>query len=243
HPELLAFKTWAQVQEHAALDDASGSLKVLVKLVDDHGPEELIRVVSTLVDEQHADVIISTGHRAKGREWDRVRIGADFREPRRDRLTGRALWRRDELMLAYVAVTRARRVLDRGGLAWLDDYDRGPVQGPETWLTTAVREHPDAILADQPDPYGLDDVDELAGIGSDYRTDPAERIAAVAAIAPEYVRPVEPKPAAVVSPFAPAPRKPRCACAHLQLVHVDETRACRACSCRAYAEAREAVPA
>jgi hypothetical protein len=162
HPELLAFKEWKQVQEHAELDDASGSLKVLVKLVDEHTPERILQIVKSLVDERQADVIISTAHKAKGREWDRVRIGSDFREPRRDKVTGRPIWVKDELMLAYVAETRARKVLDRGGLAWLDDYDRGLVlsSASTSWLASAVREHPEAILDDLPDPYGLDEDDE-----------------------------------------------------------------------------------
>jgi hypothetical protein len=162
HPELLAFKTWQQVQEHAQLDDASGSLKVLVKLVDDHTPQRLIEIVQQLVDERRADVVISTAHKAKGREWDQVRIGSDFREPRRDKITGRPIWMKDELMLAYVAETRARKVLDRGGLAWLDDYDRSPVLSATSWLGRAVLEHPEAVLDDLPDPFGLDYEDDMA---------------------------------------------------------------------------------
>ncbi|GIE30001.1 DNA helicase [Actinoplanes italicus] len=163
HPELIAFSTWDQVEEHAALDDASGSLKVLVKLINEHTPERILAIVSSLVDEKQADVIISTAHKAKGREWDQVRIAPDFREPRVDPLTGRPLWRKDELMLAYVAVTRARKVLDRGGLAWLDDFDRG-VPGPSSWLATAVREHPDAILDDLPNPYDPNTQDDEDGV-------------------------------------------------------------------------------
>ena len=142
HPELVAFKTWDQVREHAALDDASGNLQVLVKLIDDHGPEQILRVVGGLVDEASADVIVSTAHKAKGREWNRVRIAGDFREPRVDSL-GRARLVKDELMLAYVAVTRAREVLDRQGLAWVDWY--APGYAPP-------RQHdPAAIMPDAPD--------------------------------------------------------------------------------------------
>ncbi|GIJ10760.1 UvrD-helicase domain-containing protein [Micromonospora andamanensis] len=153
HPELVAFKNWDQVREHATHDDASGNLQVLVKLIDDHSPEQIIRVVASLVDERSADLVISTAHKAKGREWDTVRIAGDFREPRIDPVTRRVKLVADELMLAYVAVTRARQVLDRQGLAWVD------------WLARPVRarQHPEhAILPDAPDP--LDDLaDELTG--------------------------------------------------------------------------------
>ncbi|MCX5066708.1 AAA family ATPase [Micromonospora lupini] len=122
HPELVAFQTWDQVREHAQHDDASGNLQVLVKLIDDHTPAEIINVVNGLVDEKRADVVVSTAHKAKGREWDRVKIAGDFREPRRDKQTGEAVLVKDELRLAYVAVTRARKVLDRFGLVWVDEY-------------------------------------------------------------------------------------------------------------------------
>jgi hypothetical protein len=49
--------------------------------------------------------------------------------------------------------------------------------------STAGAERRDSAPATQPDP--------LAGVGADYEPDPAARIAAVAAVAPEYVRPVE----------------------------------------------------
>lgn len=127
HPELLAFRTWAEVQEYVEQDTAGRDLKVAVNLIDTHGPEALIATIDALEsDERTADVIVSTAHKAKGREWDTVRIAGDFHDPTADPGQGRdgqddhETGRRAELMLAYVAVTRARKVLDRGGLAWVD---------------------------------------------------------------------------------------------------------------------------
>ncbi|MFF0721316.1 UvrD-helicase domain-containing protein [Micromonospora sp. NPDC003816] len=154
HPELVAFQTWDQVREHAAQDDASGNLQVLVKLIDDHSPAQILRVVGSLVDEANADVVISTAHKAKGREWDTVRIAGDFREPRVDPVTHRVRLVADELMLAYVAVTRARQVLDRQGLAWVD------------WLVRPVRakQHPEhAILPDAP---RIEDLLDASSLGT-----------------------------------------------------------------------------
>lgn len=148
HPELIAFRTWDDVREHADQDDASGNLKTLVKLIDDQGPERIVELVNGLVEEDRADVIVSTAHKAKGREWDTVKIAGDFREPRVDPATGRAVLDKDELMLAYVAVTRARLVLDRWGLDWVDHYVRPVV--PESRLAAAVLEHPEAVLPDVP---------------------------------------------------------------------------------------------
>ena len=119
HPELCAFNNWAAVQEYCRNEaDAAGTLKMIVRLIDTYGPEAIIQVAETCVDESKADVIISTSHKAKGREWDYVRIGMDF-QPRTE--DGREVPpSRPEMMLAYVAVTRAKIGLDNEGLAWVD---------------------------------------------------------------------------------------------------------------------------
>lgn len=61
--------------------------------------------------------VVSTAHKAKGREWESVLIADDFAEP-----TGEDLPRVDA-MLGYVAVTRARLRLDRGSLTWIDRFE------------------------------------------------------------------------------------------------------------------------
>ncbi|WP_431728533.1 UvrD-helicase domain-containing protein [Verrucosispora sp. TAA-831] len=147
HPELVAFQDWDQVREHAEQDQAAGSLQVLVKLVDEHGPEKILEIVGGLVGEDRADVIVSTAHKSKGREWDTVRINGDFREPREDPKTGAAVFVADELRLAYVAVTRGRKILDRFGLAWVDDY-AGTPRTPA--VLNAVEDTPLPDRADAP---------------------------------------------------------------------------------------------
>lgn len=122
HPELFAFTSWAEVKEYAEQDAGGSDLRVIVRLVETWGPAAIISAVDRMSHEDRADLVISTAHKAKGREWDRVRIAEDFRSPAAGEdgdepdLPGD-----DELMLAYVSVTRARRVLDRGSLAWVDD--------------------------------------------------------------------------------------------------------------------------
>lgn len=133
HPELFAFGSWAEVQEYAENDSAGSDLKVLVRLVDEHGTDKIIAAMDQLVTENRADLIVSTAHKAKGREWDTVRIAGDFREPRQDPE------RPDELppiepaeaMLSYVAVTRAKLTLDRAGVAWVDKYVPGAGSGSQ----------------------------------------------------------------------------------------------------------------
>jgi hypothetical protein len=118
HPELVAFSSWGMVREYVEQEAAGADLKVFVKLIDDHGAGAVIATMDQLVDERYAQVVVSTAHKAKGREWDRVRVGDDFRQPKGDNASVSP----EEAMLAYVTVTRARRVLDRGGLAWVDEW-------------------------------------------------------------------------------------------------------------------------
>jgi AAA domain len=121
HPELFAFRSWGEVQDYVAQDASGSDLKVFVQLIDAYGPDVVIDTMDRLVPEDQAQLVVSTAHKAKGREWPRVRIAADFREPKgEDTPIPRA-----EAMLAYVAVTRARLQLDPDGLAWVD-----------RWLTT-----------------------------------------------------------------------------------------------------------
>lgn len=128
HPELQDFVSWGQVQMYVLEGDVgSEDLKVAVKLIDDHGAETVIEAIDRLVPEDAADVVISTAHKAKGREWNYVLVGSDFRKPRDGEDPDQA-----ELMLAYVTVTRARLRLDRGSLAWIDDHLTAPFQAPAT---------------------------------------------------------------------------------------------------------------
>lgn len=118
HPELLAFPSWSAVREYAEEED--GSLRVLVKLIDDYGTTSIIEAAAALAGEDAAELVVSTAHKAKGREWPKVRIHHDFQPPKPDPKTGLSVLRREEARLAYVAVTRARQQLDCTALNWID---------------------------------------------------------------------------------------------------------------------------
>ncbi|WP_445524753.1 UvrD-helicase domain-containing protein [Streptomyces cyslabdanicus] len=119
HPELCGFVSWDDVRQYAAEED--GSLEVLVKLIDEHGPDRIVAAADGLCSEQQAELVVSTAHRSKGREWPAVRIHSDFRAPKPDQKTGLVVLPREEARLAYVAVTRAREQLDDTALAWVRD--------------------------------------------------------------------------------------------------------------------------
>jgi superfamily I DNA/RNA helicase len=132
HPELLLFPTWGALQDYATYDPAGRDLQPLVDLVDTHGTDAILNAVVHLLPEQHADVTVSTAHKAKGREWARVKIADDFTPRTITDLQGTTdhsqtqtqaplLMDDSEARLAYVAVTRAQQRLDIGGLAWAHD--------------------------------------------------------------------------------------------------------------------------
>ncbi|GAU68364.1 putative ATP-dependent DNA helicase [Streptomyces sp. NBRC 110611] len=137
HPELTLFETWPELREYAESDPAGRDLLPLLELVDEHGAESLLRALDRLSPEESAEVTVSTAHRAKGREWASVRIADDFNGP--DDLDeqdadGAPLPGPvdiDEARLAYVAVTRARSLLDIGGLSWINTHPAGDPRPPE----------------------------------------------------------------------------------------------------------------
>lgn len=129
HPELMAFQTWGELQDYAANDPGGEDLSVLVDLIDEHTPEKILAMCARLVEERYAEVVVSTVHKAKGREWESVRI-TDFRRPGKDPDDEVApLPPRDQMMTAYVAVTRAKVLLDRGPLSFVDEYLYQPAAG------------------------------------------------------------------------------------------------------------------
>lgn len=116
HADLVAFKTWGEVQQYVQ-EDEGRDLKVMVNLIDNYGAAKIMEIADTTVSEKDADIILSTAHKAKGREWNNVRIAGDFQPPKEGED-----FSRPEMMLAYVAVTRAKKILDNAGLSWIDAY-------------------------------------------------------------------------------------------------------------------------
>ncbi|MFD5292468.1 UvrD-helicase domain-containing protein [Streptomyces rochei] len=132
HPELVLFPSWGDLQDYATHDPAGRDLLPLVNLVDTHGADAILTAVAHLVPERQAQVTVSTAHKAKGREWQRVLVASDFdrteatpsdpacaASPAADPVDDA------EARLAYVAVTRARQRLDLGGLSWIHNHPDG----------------------------------------------------------------------------------------------------------------------
>jgi hypothetical protein len=106
-PEFFGFQRWKDVVEFSESEEGQ-DLKTFVQLVEQHGEGKLWSAVKQAEDkEEDADVILSTAHKAKGREWASVRLSGDFMNSR----AGAAPAAPSEVRLFYVAMTRAQKSL------------------------------------------------------------------------------------------------------------------------------------
>lgn len=120
HPELIAFENWSQVCEYVDSEDSDArDLQVLVRLVKRYGAQPILDAVQRAVPVAQAHLKLSTCHKAKGLEFNSVKLAGDFPPPFDDEGNPR----KDELRLAYVAVTRAKHYLDTSiaGSSYADD--------------------------------------------------------------------------------------------------------------------------
>lgn len=103
HPELAAFDSWGEVKTYSATEEGE-DLKLMVKLVDQFGADKIAAALKNMPAERDAQLVVSTCHKSKGREWDSVRLANDFMPLNK--------MGDEELRLLYVAATRAKLVLD-----------------------------------------------------------------------------------------------------------------------------------
>ena len=156
HPELTCFDSWAEVQTYVEQDELGGDLRLLVSLIDEFGVDRILDGLRRQVDEDDADLVVSTAHKSKGREWKAVRLAPDFtiqRDGERRLREGAS-----ELRLLYVAVTRARLLLDVTAIAVLSEEDgsRDEVPADEPATPETAGEQP---VAAAPAPVFRADVD------------------------------------------------------------------------------------
>ncbi|MFE9449596.1 AAA family ATPase [Streptomyces sp. NPDC006739] len=158
HPELSAFENWNEVKEYAESDEDASTLQTFVRLVDRYTPQGLINMIRDLVPEEARDeetrpeLVVSTAHKSKGREWDQVQVWSDFPQPKEDTKTGELILpAQDKLRLAYVTVTRARKRLDIGSLGWIHSIGALADTFPTGIAATAAPEQaaPAPLVADE----------------------------------------------------------------------------------------------
>lgn len=126
HPELACFDSWIEVMDYVRNDEQGNELKVLASLVDQYGVPAILAALERMPPEAYCDTVVSTVHKAKGREWDSVALAGDLPPGKLGENPGE-----EELRLIYVATTRARHELDPSA-CWLWSTED---QAPEAPLT------------------------------------------------------------------------------------------------------------
>ncbi|HHC6509730.1 TPA: UvrD-helicase domain-containing protein [Vibrio parahaemolyticus] len=107
YPEFAPFKDWHDLVIFSKSDEGI-HLRTLVNLVEQYDISLLLDLLNRAksINEKYADIVVSTVHQVKGREWDVVRLADDFRGK------GHSKYSDEEARLLYVAATRARSILD-----------------------------------------------------------------------------------------------------------------------------------
>ena len=107
--ELALFKTWDEVIEYSESSSDGKAMSVMIKLIEKYGSSTLIDLLKqTVPNARQADIVLTTAHKAKGLEWDNVKLGNDFFYPEKKESYLAA----GEVNILYVAATRALQTLD-----------------------------------------------------------------------------------------------------------------------------------
>lgn len=120
HPDLACFSSWEEVQEYSKLDEGE-DLQLMVKLVDTFKVDVILNALEGMANEANADLTICTAHKSKGMEWNKVKLANDF--------PNKAKSNDSDLRLLYVAVTRAKLVLDISSCPFFNGQDAMDVSG------------------------------------------------------------------------------------------------------------------
>lgn len=106
HPDLALFRTWRDLTA-AAQTPAGAEFQPLIRFLKrekDRVPRIAERLRRETLPEEKAHRVLTTAHKAKGREWAHVTCAADFRWPQHPE-------DREEAHLIYVTLTRAQHRL------------------------------------------------------------------------------------------------------------------------------------
>lgn len=121
HEDLESYASMEDLKEAIDNYEETKKIKELVKLFEENGYEQARAIFSSLDGRNRKGAIeVTTAHRSKGSEWDRVQIYDDFWGYREDPDTGEIKAPQpEEFRLAYVSVTRAKLELDLGSLSYI----------------------------------------------------------------------------------------------------------------------------
>lgn len=110
---VYGFQSWNDVQDYVE-HSANSDLTIIVNLIKKNTPEEILSVLNHLMNQSRdnlSEITISTAHKSKGLEFNKVKILDDFLWNEDDE-KNKPLIENSEARLLYVACTRAIDQLD-----------------------------------------------------------------------------------------------------------------------------------
>jgi len=121
NPDFAGITSWGQFKTWVKEDPEGEDYAISVKLIDEHGPQSILDLLSKVTNE-NADVKITTAHRTKGQEFDYVQL-VGFKNPAEDKDVDLEDAISPEFaMLLYTAITRAKYGIGLGEASdWLTD--------------------------------------------------------------------------------------------------------------------------
>lgn len=107
HLDLKGFRNYDDLLDYLK-NNETNELHGVVNIAKKFGEAQVISILQEIGKntQESAQVIVTTGHRAKGREWESVQLGSDFIPRNKKPLEG------EDANVLYVAATRARKELD-----------------------------------------------------------------------------------------------------------------------------------
>lgn len=123
HPEFSLFRSWEALEDLIQrFPSVASQYRPYKGLVEKHGDDlpKVLRKLDRLKTERGAEVMVSTAHRSKGRQWTEVTLGADYEGvvlAQENPGHGCVTIFEDEVNLLYVAMTRAQTSLNLGSFA------------------------------------------------------------------------------------------------------------------------------
>lgn len=115
HPLLFAFGSINELQTYCKENPEDRDVAGMVALINKFGSDTIMDILKRCTETQCPDMLITTAHKAKGLEWDTVVIAEDFNYKVDDE-TEVVYISQEELNLIYVAITRAKKDIDVGGI-------------------------------------------------------------------------------------------------------------------------------
>lgn len=111
HEDITPYSSWSDLVEESKEDP---DLKRLVRIIMSGQTQMFIESLNTLNTKRgDADIILTTAHKSKGKEWDHVILGDDFPIPKEEEWGDNPFEEmgQQEINLLYVASTRAIKKL------------------------------------------------------------------------------------------------------------------------------------